>query len=59
MELKTTKKFVVDGVSYDTKADANKAMSMKFVKECVSKGTQHVIDNAAEFIRSLNTITRK
>ena len=33
MELKTNKKYVVDGVSYDTKAEANKAMNMKSLNE--------------------------
>lgn len=58
MELKTTKKYVVDGVSYDTKAEANKAMSMKFLKETVSKGVSEVVDNAKEVIRALNAVSK-
>lgn len=59
MELKTTKKFIVDGVSYDTKKDASKAMNMKFLKETIAKGTTHVIENAKEVIRAINLVTRK
>ena len=58
MELKTTKKYVVDGVSYDTKAEANKAMSMKFLKETISKGVTEVVENAKEVIRALNAVSK-
>lgn len=58
MELKTTKKYVVDGVSYDTKAEANKAMNMKFLKETVSKGVTEVVENAKEVIRALNVVSK-
>lgn len=58
MELKTTKKYVVDGVSYDTKAEANKAMNMKFLKETISKGVTEVVDHAKEVIRALNTVSK-
>ena len=59
MELKTTKKYVVDGVSYDTKAEANKAMNMKLLNESVSQGSDYVIQNATEFIKALNIVTKK
>jgi hypothetical protein len=59
MELKATKKFVVDGVSYDTKAEANKAMKLSFLKEIIAKGSSEVIENASEVIKALNIVTRK
>lgn len=59
MELKTTKKYVVDGVSYDTKAEANKAMNMKLLNEAVSQGSDYVIQNATEVIKALNIVTKK
>lgn len=59
MELKTTKKYVVDGVSYDTKAEANKAMNMKLLNESVSQGSDYVIQNATQFIKALNIVTKK
>lgn len=58
MELKTTKKYVVDGVSYDTKAEANKAMNMKLLNEAVSQGSDYVIKNANEVIKALNIVTK-
>jgi len=58
MELKTTKKYVVDGVSYDTKIEANKAMNMKLLNEAVSQGSDYVIKNANEVIKALNIVTK-
>jgi hypothetical protein len=59
MELKATKKFVVDGVSFDTKTEANKAMKLSFLKEIIAKGSNEVIENATEVIKALNIVTRK
>jgi len=58
MELKTTKKYVVDGVSYDTKIEANKAMNMKLLNEAVLQGSDYVIKNANEVIKALNIVTK-
>jgi len=58
MELKATKKYVVDGVTYDTKADATKALALKTVKESVSKGVDEVINNSVEVIKALNILKR-
>jgi hypothetical protein len=58
MELKTTKKYVVDGVSYDTKIEANKAMNMQLLNEAVSQGSDYVIKNANEVIKALNIVTK-
>jgi hypothetical protein len=59
MKLSATKKYLVDGVTYDTKAEATKAMSMKILNESIPKGTSFVIENASEIIRALYSVTKK
>lgn len=58
MKLVSTKKYVVDGVSYDTKKEASKALALKTVKEYVAKGVDEVINNSKEFINALNLLKK-
>jgi hypothetical protein len=58
MKLNTTKKYVVDGITYDSKADASKAMALKTIKETIPLGVDEVINNAKEIIKALNLLKK-
>lgn len=58
MKLDTTKKYIVDGVTYDSKTDASKAVALKTVKETVEKGVEEVINNAKDIIKALNLLKK-
>jgi hypothetical protein len=53
MKLESKKVYKVDGVDYETKKEANLALSKKSLQEYLDKGIDEIIANSSEVVKLL------